>query len=263
MDYNYHTHTHRCHHATGEMEEYIVRAMENGIKYMGFSDHIPYICSDGYEALYRINSLEVREYIAEARHLKEKYKDKIDVKIGFEMEYYPGFFEKMLESAIACGGEYLILGEHFITEEHPDMDERYSGHPSEDTEKFNIYLNNVIEAMKTGVFTYVAHPDLFRFEGSNEAYDSGYRKICRVSRELNLPLEINFLGIRDDRFYPNDKFWKIAGEEKSPVTFGFDAHDVQSAFDGESIAKAKKLVEKYKLNYIGKPEIIDIRKARG
>ena len=33
MDYNYHTHTHRCHHATGEMEEYIVRAMENGIKY--------------------------------------------------------------------------------------------------------------------------------------------------------------------------------------------------------------------------------------
>ena len=43
------------------------------------------------------------------------------------------------------------------------------------------------------------------------------------------------------------------------MTFGFDAHDVPSAFDEKSLKKAKMLVEKYNLNYIGKPDIIDIR----
>ena len=41
MDYNYHTHTYLCSHATGEIEDYIKTAIENGIKYMGFSEHFP------------------------------------------------------------------------------------------------------------------------------------------------------------------------------------------------------------------------------
>jgi len=29
------------------------------------------------------------------------------------------------------------------------------------------------------------------------------RKICVASKEYNIPLEMNFLGIRDNRCYPN------------------------------------------------------------
>ena len=50
MDYNFHVHTWRCSHATGTEEEYILRAIENGVRYMGFSDHVPFRCADGYEA---------------------------------------------------------------------------------------------------------------------------------------------------------------------------------------------------------------------
>ena len=35
MNYNYHTHTFRCNHANGTPEEYIQRAIENGINYIG------------------------------------------------------------------------------------------------------------------------------------------------------------------------------------------------------------------------------------
>ena len=38
---NYHTYTARCGHASGREEEYILRAIEGGIKILGFSDHIP------------------------------------------------------------------------------------------------------------------------------------------------------------------------------------------------------------------------------
>ena len=69
------------------------------------------------------------------------------------------------------------------------------------------------------------------------------RKICIESRRLNLPLEINLLGIRDGRAYPRQLFWQIAGEEQCPVTFGCDAHDVKSAYDGDSYEKAMSIVK--------------------
>jgi histidinol phosphatase-like PHP family hydrolase len=68
------------------------------------------------------------------------------------------------------------------------------------------------------------------------------------------------LGIRNNRHYPNGKFWKTVGEVGAPVTFGFDAHAVVEAGDLESLKVAEELVEKYGLNYIGKPAIIDIKK---
>lgn len=36
-----------------------------------------------------------------------------------------------------------------------------------------------------------------------------------ASRELNIPLEINFLGVRDNRIYPNEWFWEVAGRENA------------------------------------------------
>lgn len=256
MIYNYHTHTWRCGHASGTEEEYIKRAIEYGIKYMGFSDHAPFIFPDGYESGYRVPFAQINCYIDELSQLREKYKDKIDLKIGFEMEYYPLHFDKMLKNVTEAGGEYLILGQHFIGNEHPGG--RYTYSETDNIDTLKEYVSVVVEAMKSGVFTYVAHPDIIRFTGDVSVYREEIRKICSASRTYNVPLEINFLGIRDRRKYPNEEFWKIAGEEKSPVTFGFDAHDVQSAFDGESLVIAKEMVDKHKLNYIGKPKLITI-----
>ncbi len=45
---NYHTHTWRCHHAKGTEREYVERAIEGGLKILGFSDHTPYPLPAGY-----------------------------------------------------------------------------------------------------------------------------------------------------------------------------------------------------------------------
>ena len=47
MNYNYHTHTTRCGHASGTEREYIERALANGVEYMGFSDHSTFVFPDG------------------------------------------------------------------------------------------------------------------------------------------------------------------------------------------------------------------------
>ena len=90
MDYNYHAHTYRCSHATGTPEEYVLRALQNGIRYMGFSDHIPFRCDDGFEDLHvRVPMADGEAYIQELRQLREKYRGQIELAIGFETEYYP------------------------------------------------------------------------------------------------------------------------------------------------------------------------------
>jgi len=260
MDYNYHTHTYRCGHASGEMEDYIKRAIKGGIKYMGFSDHMPYICSDGHEFAARVPVAERESYFSEINLLREKYKNKIDIKIGFEMEYYPLHFNIMLEQAIASGAEYLLLGEHFTAEEHPGGVRTIT--ETDSVERLQEYVACVVEGIKSRVFTYVAHPDVINFIGDLSVFKNEMRKICVASKNYNIPLEINFLGIRDKRKYPNEAFWEIVGEERAPVTFGFDAHDVESAFDEESLDKAMELVQKYNLNYIGKPKLIFIQQVQ-
>ncbi len=253
MDYNYHTHTFRCKHASGTPEEYIKNAIKGGIKHLGFSDHAPLVFEDGSQSNYRVPMEELDDYISEIRQLREKYKDEIDISIGFEIEYYPEYFPKMLEYLKAHGGEYLILGQHYVIPENTNDTHNYA--PNNDEEKLHLYVLRVIEAMKTGKISYVAHPDFFSFIGNGNIYEKEMTELCRASKEYNIPLEVNFLGIRTHRRYPCENFWEIAGKVGAPVTFGFDAHRPEDAADFASLVVADEIVRKFNLNYIGKPEI--------
>lgn len=257
MVYNYHTHTHRCGHADGVEEDYIKTAIAGGIKYMGFSDHIPLKFKDGTESAYRVPTSEGKEYCDVIKAFREKYKGKIDIMVGFEAEYYPELFDEMLQSAIEYGAEYLILGQHFLAPENTGVSANVI--MTEDVGALKKYVSYVISAMDKNVFSYIAHPDFFNFGGDVGIYQEEMRKLCIAARERNVPLEMNFLGIRDNRHYPNPYFWQVAGEEKSPVIFGLDAHTAESAFDGDSLVKAKEMVEKYDLNYVGAPKLLPIK----
>ena len=256
MIYNYHTHTTRCRHAVNTDEEYIRCAIDAGIKYLGFSDHAPYIFPDGYESFYRVEVKNGEEYVKTIRSLAQKYRDQITINVGFEMEYYPDHFGRMLEYARNFGAEYLILGQHFIGNEHPDGigSRGYIPHKELVTE----YVDNVIAAMKTGVFTYVAHPDIINYSDDTDFYNQEMTRLCIVAKELNIPLEINLHGLANNRHYPSDRFFAIAGQIGAPVTFGMDAHDSSALLDKETVAKACEMVKRHKLNYIGMPKLIHI-----
>ena len=160
----------------------------------------------------------------------------------------------MLENARRWGAEYLILGQHYVRPEHPDG--VHSKHPTTDPAALEAYADSLVAGMNTGVFTCVAHPDVYNFVGDRDVYMDIMGRVCAASRELDVPLEINFYGIRDRRNYPCEAFWQVAGEKQAPVTFGFDAHTAESAFDGESLPRAMELVKRYRLNYIGRPHLV-------
>ena len=64
---------------------------------------IPFIVSINFSCIY------FTSHVQEISLLREKYKNNIEIKIGFEMEYYCDFFDKMLSDAIDFGAEYLIF----------------------------------------------------------------------------------------------------------------------------------------------------------
>ena len=70
---NYHTHTARCHHATGEDKAYVEAAIQNGFQVLGFSDHCPWIFSDGYVSPIRMTPDELDGYVTSLTALKKEY----------------------------------------------------------------------------------------------------------------------------------------------------------------------------------------------
>ncbi len=241
LDYNYHTHTSRCGHAVGLDEEYVIKAIELGIKRLGFSDHIflPGVYQTRTRGLYEW----LDEYIASILSLKEKYKDKIDIIVGFEAEYLPSYlpyYRELLESKKI---DYLILGQHY-----QEVDHMLKWYEEEDIVK---YAYDLVEAMRTGLFTYICHPDHFLL--SVKSWDSKCEKAARIifeeAQRLGVPLEVNNLGLRQHRPYPSEEFFRISKEYNLKYVIGMDAHDPKN-FSKENVEKEFEFLKKFDIEPI-------------
>ena len=242
---NYHTHTHRCRHASGSEEEYVQAALQMGMTTLGFSDHTPYWFGCDYYSTYRMFPEQLTDYVETVLALRKQYAGKIQMPLGLEAEYYPKYFPEMLQKGKDAGIEYLLLGQHFGGNE---MGEHYCGRPTADEAILKQYCHQVADAMYTGLFSYLAHPDLFYYTGSRKKYGEHMRVICRAAKDCGLPLEINLLGIYSGRNYPNPVFWELAAEEGCTAVLGRDAHSAEQILDRESEEMARKLAAKLGLN---------------
>ena len=243
---NYHTHTPRCGHAEGSEKEYIEAAIRAGIKRLGFSDHTPQDFFD-YGPRYRpIRMLpeELPGYVETLHALAALYRAQIEILTGVEAEYYPKYFPALLAMLRSNGVQYMILGQHFLGNE---IDEPYSGHETEDARILERYVEQSIEALHTGLFTYFAHPDLIHFVGSPALYERQMRRLCEAAKETDTPLEINLLGMREGRHYPDERFWAIAGQVGNTVVLGCDAHRPEDVRGGDEERRALDMAKKYAL----------------
>lgn len=242
---NYHTHTARCRHAYGKDRDYVQFAVDAGFKTLGFADHSPQCFPGTYYSDFRMHREETAEYFSSLLALKEEFKDKIDIKIGFEAEYYRDIFEDLRKFLEPFPCDYLILGQHFLNNEydHPQTPARGT------VEYIAAYVDQVCEAMHTGYFTYLAHPDLPWCNDYSPEYFKAMEKLIACAMETDTPLEINCLGIHGKRNYPYRPFWKLVGEMGAPVTVGVDAHD-QYAFTLTGVfEEAQRIIDDYNLIY--------------
>ena len=198
---------------------------------------------------------ELPGYADSLRALAEEYRGRLEIIPGVEAEYYPKYFPRLLELLRENGIRYMLLGQHFLGNEVGD---RYCGIPCPEEAELERYVNQSIEALETGLFTCFAHPDLFRFTGEEEVYTRHMRRLCRAARETDTPLEINLLGLREKRHYPDERFWRIAAGEGNTVVLGCDAHQPQWVTDPKSEEAARSMAERLGLKLIPQAPIRDI-----
>lgn len=242
---NYHTHTARCRHASGTEREYIETAIKAGIKILGFSDHSPYIFKDtDYYSNYRMFPEETEDYVRTLQDLRDEYRDDIEIHIGIEIEYYQKYFDETIRFLSQFPLEYYILGQHNLGNEvgHPFP---WPGLASTDLNAFDTYINEVEQGLNSFNFICLAHPDLFHYTGPDSEYLPRAEKICELALKHDVPLELNLLGLRSGRNYPDERFWKLAAEKGNRVVIGVDAHDAPSLAHEESYAKALAICAKY------------------
>ena len=243
--YNFHTHTKRCGHAKGEDEEYVLHAIENGYTTLGFSDHAPYIFPNKYESTFRIKSTKsAQDYADSIRALQGKYNDRIKIKLGFELEYYPELHDEEMEYLSQFDYDYLILGQHFTDNEYEPY-ARYAGHPTDSPVVLDKYISQVIMGARTGMFSYVAHPDVINFTGDKKIYTKKMTHLAEKLNELDIPVEFNFLGFSTGRHYPNRDFWKIVSEVGNKVIIGLDAHEPDVFDNKKDLRKAHRYLNEF------------------
>ena len=244
---NFHAHTVRCGHATGTEREYIEQAIAKGFKVCGFSDHTPQPFANGFVSRIRMGMEEFDGYVKTLRSLKAEYEDRIEVRIGLEAEYYPSCFEKLLEETEKRGIEYLILGQHFVPEEETGF---YAGSVTYSEYDLVMYVEHTIEALETGKFLYLAHPDLIHFLGDEDIYLKHMERLCAYAKERDILLEVNGLGLLINRWYPGIPFFKLASSMGCSFVFGCDAHDPTQIRQPEDIPGMSEFLAETGVSFI-------------
>ncbi len=250
IKYNYHTHTNRCGHAVGEDEQYVINAIKAGYKILGFSDHAPYKKPKPSD---RMNYEEYDNYKNSILNLKEKYKDKIDILLGVELEYYPSQIEDLLKYRREL--DYCIIGQH---EQEIDGRSNYNlKKPYEIIE----YAKSIEKACDMGLVDIVAHPDMFMFQYPR--WDKHCVEAINIITDAcirnEIPFELNCGGIKygeliyddGDRYpYPNKKVFEIVAQKKCPVVLGHDTHDPEHFLDEYWVNTTLDIVKDYDLNIL-------------
>ena len=241
MKIDLHNHTTRCNHAKGSMESYIQRAIELGIDIYGFSEHAPM----DFDEKYRLPFSEVDSYFNDVLTAKERYKDDIEILLGYEVDYLEGHMDKRVLNAKV---DYLIGSVHFLDKWSFDNPEFIGGWKNRDIDEiWKAYFETTEKMAKMGAFDIVGHLDLIKVFKYLPTKDVRLlaKDVLKAIKKSNMVLELNSAGLRKPigEIYPSRSILEEAYALDIPITFSSDAHSVeQVGFEYEQTKALAKAV---------------------
>ncbi len=227
---DYHIHTPLCRHAVGEPPEYVAAARARGLDEIGFSDHAP---TPGDEPLddWRMHRDDLPRYldmIAEAREQSAPF----PVRLGLECDFIVGQEGWIEELAGLAPWDYLIGSVHYITTDwavdDPKFIGRYTATGTATEEIWTAYWQAYERCIASGLFDFVAHPDLVKKFGHRPPGDLRrfYEPAVAAASAGNVAVEISTAGLRKPvgELYPSTGFLELAHTAGVPVVINSDAH---------------------------------------
>jgi len=249
-----HTHTVFCD-GKDNVETMCRAAYEKQLHSIGFSAHAPIEKQIGSLSDWNLKDERVVEYVSEVLAAKERWKDKIKVFLGYEVDYIKGRRSPLDSDITALNLDYIIGSVHYLfpangarfftvdgskEEFERGLNEGFNGNAKA---LMHSYYDAQIEMIEEGGFNILGHADLLKknCNGKNYWKDeeelSRQREVARTAAKSGIIIEVNTGGINRKKIhdvYPSLSFLRIINEYKIPVIITADAHraaDINGNYD--------------------------------
>jgi histidinol-phosphatase (PHP family) len=223
-------------------EEYIRVVKDRGLSEIGFSDH--FAVKKASKIDYSMDYEELKKYVAAIQKLKGSVD--FPIKLGLEMDFFPGLEKRIDKILKSYAFDYVIGSVHFIKEWPVDNPLSIPDYKKSNINKlYEEYFNLVKQAIESRLFDTIGHIDLIKIFGFKPKNDitNLLENVADALKENKVCVEVNTRGMSKPckEIYPSEKLLKICFDKGVKVTLGSDAHNTEEV--GRYFDNAIKLLK--------------------
>lgn len=236
---NYHSHCSFCD-GKAPMEAFVEAAVKEGFIAYGISSHAPL----PFQTRWTLDKEAVPAYLEEAGRLKEKYRDRIELYVGMEIDYLnreqnpASAYFRQLPLDYRIGSVHLVYtpeGEIVDTDTHPENFKHIlSTYFRRDLKLLvSAYFEASMQMVELGGFDFVGHANKIGYnvtqceEGfaESEWYRSKLADLFALIAEKDGMVEVNTKAYGTKGcFFPDIKDWAYIKQWNLPIVVNSDAH---------------------------------------
>lgn len=235
---DYHMHT-QFSDGQASIEEMAQSAIEKRLSRICITDHMPLPC----DRRYTMDRKRVDEYRLGVRTAQAEYADRLEIKLGIELEYVPQF-RFWVRSILEMGWDSTIISVHSLFKNDAllmvngsvqEFEKLLQAFDNDIRAVLKTYFETVQAAAGTGWFDIVGHLDVVKKHNTGNRYffesDPFYKTLVRdtldIIRQRNVKMEINTAGFNHPVNAPYPSPWVVreAMEMGIPIVLSSDAHD--------------------------------------
>lgn len=233
--YESHSHTPLCKHAFGSPIEYGAAALRRGLAGITLTCHNP--MPNGFSAGVRMAPEEWGQYQAIVQEATDYWAGQIDVRLGLEADYFPGY-EDWLDKQINSAPLSYVIGSV-----HPQIAEYRAKFNTDDpVENQRTYFRLLADAAETKLFDCISHPDLIKNEFVDDweperILDSIAESLDRIAA-TGTAMELNTSGRlkKISEMNPFPQMLSMMNDRGISVVIGADAHVPERVGEGYDVA---------------------------
>jgi len=225
-------------------EEYVAQAQRSGIDEIGFSDHV--YCFRQTRELWEIPWMVERcgddldEYVAAIVEAKRRG---LPVKLGLEVDYFPGIEPELTELLAPYPWDYLLGSVHFVdgfpVDQQPGLTDKLPA--GEAWRRYFVWLRN---AARSGLFDALSHPDLVKIFGvraTDEETHYLHVETADAIEAAGVCIEVSAAGLHKPvgELYPDRPLLELCHDRGVPITLASDAHRPENV--GRDVDRAAAL----------------------
>lgn len=240
VPYDYHMHT-NFSDGRDDHETMIRSAIEKGFREIGFSDHYSVL-----PVSWTMSGNTLARMVETVHKLRKKYAGEISIKLGLEIDFFPGKEEEIYQHIKELPLDYTIGALHLIDGWKFFSDS--SGYDSWDVDKlYEKYYDLIRQMVSCGLFDIIAHFDLIKKIGYYPAGDMRprYQKLMEIIKEKRAVIEINTNGLNKPchDYYPCAEIVEVIKSADVPVVLSSDAHSHTQI--GQHFEEAYRFVKQF------------------